>query len=102
MNATTTATKIHQPNRPCHFAVGDLVTCPGPFNSGQDDRGYWRRVETVSAVQWDGRVKPRLRGRGFLPFGWRVAVSGYLSEDIDFAPAPAGAKAGDIVYISEG
>ena len=90
-NATTT----DQPTRPALFSVGQLVTCPGPFNSGRDDQGYWRRVERVVDVRWDPPI-PGFRGR--LTFGfWRVAVPGYSAPELNYAPAPAGAKVGDIV-----
>ena len=37
----------------CKFSVGDLVTCDGPLNHGRDAQGWWRRVDTVLAVQWE-------------------------------------------------
>lgn len=81
------------PSRPCLFIEGQLVTCPGPFNSGCDAEGYWRRVDAVSGLRWDGPI-----GRWDTGF-WRVAVPGYSGPDTNFSPAPEGAKVGDIIRL---
>lgn len=96
MATTMTKTK-HKPHRPCLFSVGQLVTCAGPFNSGHDDQGYWRRVGQVEGIRWE----PSSRGfKGRLrPGMWRVAVPGYSGSDLDFSPASEGTKIGDIIRI---
>lgn len=92
------AIKTSGPDRPCMFTVGQLVTCDGPFNSGKDSGGWWRRVEVVVSVAWEPKqqdFKGRITG-GY----WRVSVAGYSeARESAFDVAPDGMKAGDICRI---
>jgi hypothetical protein len=92
-----TMTYDQKPRRACLFAEGQLVTCAGPFNSGRDERGYWRRVERVAGIRWE----PGFRSGRRYNFGqWRVVVPGYFGIDVDYAPAPEGSEVGDIIRLN--